>query len=253
MFSALKRFLNSMDAKAWVSVGVTLALFAFVALMFAFGQAWLGFEGGEETGGRLNRLEEILAPFVDSPNAIFIVIAFFSILALTGFPQFLLFGATIAVFGPVKGAIYSWVATMCSASLTFAMGWLFGGGFVKRLSGERVQAFMRFVSERGVLASGLVRIVPSAPFIVVNAAAGSMHIPIWKFWLGTAMGIAPKIIVIAFFLKATQQIGDFFLSRDLNDLVLAGVVIVAWIGLLLLVRQLYLHFRDRYRSQLDER
>ncbi|MEO1309772.1 MAG: VTT domain-containing protein [Pseudomonadota bacterium] len=237
----------AMDSKAWISVGVTLALFAFVAFMFVFGQAWLGFDEEDPA----ERLQRLMAPFVDSPNAILIVIAFYCVLAMTGFPQFLLFSVTVALFGPVIGMIYSWIATMCSSTLTFLMGRLFGGRFVAKLSGERVQAFMRFVERRGVLASALVRITPSAPFIIVNAAAGSVSIPLWKFWLGTGIGVAPKIVVVAFFWKAVQAAGDFFRSRDPADLALMAIIIPAWIAFLLLMRWLYLHFRNRYRSQME--
>ena len=246
MISRLRAFLNSMDAKAWISVSVSLALFAFVAAMFFFGQQWLEMNAGEE--GK-DRLAEAFAPYVDSPNALLFVIAVYCVLALTGFPQFLLFSATVAAFGPVKGMVFSWIATMGSSTLTFLMGRLFGGAFVDRLSGKRVRAFMSFVERRGVLASGLVRVTPSAPFIVVNAAAGAARIPMWKFWLGTGIGIAPKIVVVAFFWQGVLAMGDFFRSRDPSDLALMVVVIAAWLAFLLGMRAVFVRLRNRYRSE----
>jgi len=246
MLSGFGRFLNSMDAKAWISVSVSLVLFAFVAAMFFFGQDWLGVAVGED--GK-DKLASIFAPYIDSPNALLFVIAVYSVLALTGFPQFLLFSATVAAFGPVLGMIYSWVATMCSSTLTFLMGRLFGGAVVSRLKGTRVQAFMSFVERRGILASALVRVTPSAPFIIVNAAAGSVNIPLWKFWVGTGLGIAPKIVVVAFFWQAVLLAGAFFRSRDPRDLALMAIFIPAWIAFLLLMRYFYLRFRNRYRDE----
>ena len=242
----LGRFLNEMDAKAITSFAVSIVLLIFVVLMFLFGQQWLHLN---EDGALTN----LMSRAAESPWALVGVISVFALLALTGFPQILLITATVIAFGPKNGAIYSWAATMVSATLTFGLGHFLGGRWVRKLGGDRVQRTINFISAHGIAASGLVRVVPSAPFIVVNAAAGAAHIPMWKFWTGTGVGIVPKILMVAT-LGALAPSADvlkegvtgvvaFFTSREPLDLLLIVLVIVGWLGFLLLVRWIYRRLR----------
>ncbi|MFC2953940.1 TVP38/TMEM64 family protein [Marinicaulis aureus] len=242
----LGRFLTSMDAKAITSLAVSLFLLAFVIVMLAYGQQWLNLE----QDGELSRL---LMKAAESRWAVLGVISIFAFLALTGFPQIGLITVTVIVFGPKNGAIYSWIATMVSATLTFALGHFLGGRWVNRIGSDRVQRTIDFIGRHGVLASGLVRVVPSAPFIVVNAAAGAAHIALWKYWIGTGIGIIPKIALIAvlsaFFPDPNalqlemDNVLSFFTSRDPRDLGLIVLVIVGWLAFLLLMRWVYRRLR----------
>lgn len=242
------RFLNSMDAKAITSLSVSIILLVFVVLMFFFGQQWLHLNNDGE-------LTQIMARAAQSPWALVGVVSVFALLALTGFPQILLITATVIAFGPRSGALYAWIATMCSATLTFGLGHFLGGRWVRRLGGERVQRTIRFIGNHGILASGLIRVVPSAPFIVVNAAAGAAHIPMWKFWTGTGIGVIPKILLVALlgalapdadvFKQGVGGLVDFFTSREPRDLAIITAIIVGWLGFLLLIRWIYRRMRRR--------
>ncbi len=246
LLRGIGRMLNNMDAKALTSLGVSLALLALVLLLFVLGQHWrapLG-EGA---------LEEFMLGVAHSPWAVLLVIAVFTALALTGFPQFILITVTVIAFGPRDGAVYAWIATMASATATFALGRAMGGAWVRRFAGQRVQKTIRFVSRHGVLASALVRVVPSAPFIVVNAAAGAAAIPLWKFWAGTSVGIIPKILLVATLGSVAAGRGAiqdgvdglraFFASWKPSDFALLIAIIVIWLVFLLLVRRIYMRLR----------
>ena len=247
----LTSFLNTMDAKAATSLAVSVILLGFVIFMLLFGQGWLNLD----EGGGLDQINRMIAAAAESPYAIVGVVSIFSLLAMTGFPQILLITATVIVFGPVEGALFAWIATMASATLTFGLGHFLGGRWVSRLAGDRVQRTINFLHHRGALASGLIRVVPSAPFIVVNSAAGAAHIPLWKYWLGTGLGIIPKISVVAFlgvFFPDAQTLSegvdgvvDFFTSRRPQDIALIAGVIALWLGFLLLVRFIYRRLRAR--------
>ncbi len=244
----LGRFLNAMDAKAITSLSVSVILLVFVILMFTFGQQWLHLS---DEGA----LTALMARAAGSPLAIFGVISVYALLALTGFPQILLITATVIAFGPKDGAIFAWIATMSSGTLTFGLGHFLGGRWVRRLGGDRVQRTINFLGSHGVVASGLVRVVPSAPFIVVNAAAGAAHIPLWKFWTGTGIGIIPKILLVALIgamvsdIDVLQQgvagILDFFTSREPMDLAIIALIITLWLAFLLLMRLIYRRLRRR--------
>jgi uncharacterized membrane protein YdjX (TVP38/TMEM64 family) len=52
---------------------------------------------------------------------------------------------------------------------------------------------------RGLLAMTAVRLVPIAPFAVVNMVAGAIRIRLWHFMVGTAIGILPGTLVATLF------------------------------------------------------
>ncbi len=251
----LSSFLSSMDAKAATSLAVSIILLAFVVFMLLFGQGWMNLDA--EDGG-IAQVNRIIAAAAESPYALIGVVSIFSLLALTGFPQILMITATVIVFGPVTGALYAWFATMASATLTFGLGHFLGGRWVRGLAGDRVQRTVNFLHNHGIVASGMIRVVPSAPFIVVNAAAGTAHIPLWKYWIGTGIGIIPKIAVVAILAayfpdartlsEGVDGVVDFFTSREPRDLAIIAGVIAAWLGFLLLVRIVYRRMRAKERA-----
>ena len=251
----LSSFLTSMDAKAATSLAVSVVLLVFVIFMLLYGQAWMNLDT-EDSG--LEQVKRIFGAAANSPYALIGVVSIFSLLALTGFPQILMITATIFVFGPVVGALYAWLATMASATLTFGLGHFLGGRWVRGLAGDRVQRTINFLHNHGILASGMIRVIPSAPFIVVNAAAGTAHIPLWKYWLGTGIGIVPKIAVVALLAvylpdartlsEGVDGVVDFFTSREPRDLAIIAAIISAWLGFLLLARILYRRMRARERA-----
>jgi len=246
--SRLKEFVNSMDAKAWTYFWVSLSLLGLVATMFLFGQQWLNLSQDD-------KLNTLLTRAASSPLAPIGVISIYVLLALTGFPQIVLFGATLLAFGPEAGAVYAWIGTMVSATFTFGLGHFLGGRWVKRFGGEKTQATIDFLGRHAVLASGLIRVVPSAPFIVVNAAAGAAHLPLWKYWLGTGIGIIPKIALVYGIARLTADkiameqgisgILEFFTSREPKDLALIAAIVGGWMVFLFLARSVYLRFRRR--------
>jgi uncharacterized membrane protein YdjX (TVP38/TMEM64 family) len=183
-------FLTSMDARAWRTIAVTLALFGVVAVVFVFGARAVGFEGQRTLTAWLTA--------VRGPWALPLVIAAFVALAFIGAPQIVLIAATVVAFGPWTGALYSWLGTMTSAGVGFSLGRVAGAKTLERLSGEAVGRFVRMVGDNGFLASLIVRLVPSAPFIVVNMAAGVTTMRLREFLAGTGLGIAPKIGLTAF-------------------------------------------------------
>lgn len=242
-FGGLGRFLTSMDAKAATSFGVSIALMLAVLALFFFGGRFLHLDDE-------GRLAAWLAEFSQSPMAVPVVMAVFIALALTGFPQWFLIAGTILAFGAREGALYSWLATMMSATVTFALGRFMGGAFVERFGGARTRAMIDLIGRHGILASGLIRVVPSGPFILVNAAAGAAQVPLWKYLAGTSVGIIPKILIVAAlstlgpgertFAGGLSGLHQFLISLTVADWALFASIIAGWIGLLLAVRSLYM-------------
>lgn len=134
----------------------------------------------------------------ESPWGLPAIIAVFCVSAFIGVPQFALIAASVAIFGPWLGALYAWISNMISGALTFWVGRLAGEQAFRRYAGKRAQRLSGFVGRNALVASALVRIMPSGPFLIVNMAFGVSHATFRDFWLGMGVGILPKIALIAF-------------------------------------------------------
>ena len=186
----ISQFLTNMDAKAWRSLAVSFVLFGGVGLVFLLGAPALGLTG--KAG-----VEHWLA-LAKGPWALPVAVAAFAALAFLGAPQVVLIAAAAVVFGPFAGSLYSWIGTFVSALIGFELGRLFGGRLIRDLNSRGVDRFITLVGRNGFMASLIIRLVPAAPFIVVNMAAGTARVRRVDFALGTAIGILPKILLTAF-------------------------------------------------------
>jgi uncharacterized membrane protein YdjX (TVP38/TMEM64 family) len=106
---------------------------------------------------------------------------------------------TAVVFGPATGFVYAILGSLVGACLTFALGHVFGRDIVRRLGGARLNTLSRWLSHRGLLAMLTVRLIPVAPFTVVNLVAGASHIRFRDFLLGTIFGMVPGAMAITVF------------------------------------------------------
>ncbi len=229
---ALLRFFTRMDARAARAVWITLVLFALVAAVFVVGRFVLDIEPSSFRAWFSSASSEWYA--------LPVTVAVFTALAFVGAPQFALIGAAVFAFGPVQGFLFSWIATLVSATVDFWLGRVLGADTVRRYGGQTVNRISAFVGRNGFWASLIVRIVPSAPFIVVNMAAGVSRMNYFAFIAGAAVGVIPKTGVIAFF--GGSLIALFAGGGWRAGLALAAAAI-AWIGFMLFARRL-LRSRD---------
>lgn len=220
------RFLTEMDRQAWWGLAVSFLLFGGVGLVFLFGARLMGFDSETALRGWLGAAH--------GPWALPAAVAAFAALAFLGAPQFVLIAAAVVAFGPVNGAIYSWVGTMVSAMIGFWLGRSAGARTLQMFSSESLDRFMALVGRNGFLASLVVRLVPSAPFIVVNMAAGVTPIRVLDFAAGTALGIIPKIALTAF---AGKSILHVLTGGGGESLAALAAGLVLWIALGLAARR----------------
>src|SRR3546814_321468 len=71
-----------------------------------------------------------------------------------------------------------------------------GRDALRRLGGATLNRLSERLGERGIVSMAIIRIVPFAPFSVVNLLAGATHIRFSDFMLGTALGMAPGALAL---------------------------------------------------------
>jgi uncharacterized membrane protein YdjX (TVP38/TMEM64 family) len=128
-----------------------------------------------------------------------IVTAVFLAGSMVMIPVTLLIVLTSLTFDPMHAAAYSMLGGVTSGVATFGIGHILGKDSIRRIAGSRLNRLSRRLSKRGVLAVVAARILPLAPFTIVNAVAGASHIRLRDFTLGTVVGLAPGVIAITLF------------------------------------------------------
>ena len=221
-------FLSNMEARRWRAVLATALLLGAMIALFAVGKSQLGLDAEEQ-------LEAWLAGFRHGPWGLVAAVVVFTVSAFFGAPQFILIAACVVAFGPWFGFLYSWIATVVSAGVTYWLGRGPTARLLERHGGKTVGRLTRFVGKNAFYASFMIRNVPSAPFIVVNMAFGAARASFPGFLAGCALGVLPKTALVAFF-------GGSFMTAVSGDgiwtsAILAGVAL-AWLALMLLVREL---------------
>ena len=189
-------FFNRMDRSAIRAVLISAGLFVAAVLILVIGRAMLMSAGEGE--GAFGAMQSALIALRDHPAGLPLLILIFCACAFIGAPQFALIALAVAAFGPVRGMAYAWIAVLCSMSVTFWFGRFAGEATVRRYGGETLNRLARFVGENDFFASMIVRNLPTAPFIIVNMAFGVSRARYWRFLAGGAIGVLPKLSLVAF-------------------------------------------------------
>ena len=178
--------------------------------------------------GLADRLAD-LAPF--TPLA---VVGAYVLAGLLVMPVLVLIAVTGIVFGPVLGTAYALGGAIASAAVTYGIGRRLGRDTVRRLAGARLNRISKRLARRGILAVAVVRMLPLAPFTVVNVVAGASHIGLRDFLLGTAIGMLPGTLATVVFV---DRIMEALRTPSAGTLISLALVAAALVGLALLVRR----------------
>ncbi|WP_371398339.1 TVP38/TMEM64 family protein [Fretibacter rubidus] len=227
----LPQFFLTMDKKALRAVSVLVMMFLIVAVIITWARGFMTVDDGE--------LSRLLISLKSSGLALPVTIFIFIVASFIGMPQWVLIAICVAAFGPVTGGGFAWVATLCSASVNFWLARLMGAAQLEVLAGKFVTRIVTVIKRNAVLTSFAVRLVPTGPFILVNMAAGVSGMAYVLFMLGTALGIMPKIIMVALLGQGVLESGDSRMAL-LAFAGAAGVVIL----LMLLARRYLRRFVD---------
>ncbi len=163
----------------------------------------------------------------------------FAVLGCLMVPLIALIVATALLYGPALGFAISLVGSVASAVASWALGRVMWRDTVRRLGGKRLNRLSKQLAERGVLAVAGIRMVPIAPYTVVNLVAGASHIRLRDFTLGTLLGIAPGAAALTLF---SSQAAEAVREPDRGSLLLlagAGLLLIAalWGGRRLIERR----------------
>lgn len=152
----------------------------------------------------IDTLSDIFNTIRTAPAAPLWIVMSFILAGLVAIPFSLLIIVTVITFGPVTGFLYSLIGGMLSALLTYWIGDFLGRNLVRSLIGAKINKISKKIAKHGIINIILVRIVPVAPFTIINLVAGASHIHFRDYILGTMLGMTPGMLAVTLLAERIQ-------------------------------------------------
>lgn len=177
----------------------------------------------------LHRLPE----WVDrlGPTAPLVGVAVCTLLLAALVPRTAVSLACGALFGAAAGTLWSLVAALLAAGITFVAGRWAGRDLIVARAGDRVARIDRWLTRRGLLAVIVVRLLPLAPFGLVGYVYGTTSVRWRHYLLGTAIGGIPSSIsyaVIGAAMTAPQAVSWLTFVPAAAGVVISSAAALHW-------------------------
>lgn len=143
------------------------------------------------------------------------------------FPNTVLNVATILALGVPYGPLSALSASLVAALVFYAIGRRFGEERIRAMNIKSVDRLSKMLRKGGVLGMATLRLLPIAPYSIVNLMAGAARVKVVAFTLGTLLGLLPGTLMITAF--------GHQLRAMLRHPTAAEIAILAALVLLLLV------------------
>ena len=207
--------------RIWVGIGILVLLFAAAA-------AWKWTPLADLID--VNRTARWAATLRDSPARHFYLLAAYIIGSVLLVPITLLILITAIVFGPFLGTVYASIGCLVGAVVTYAIGYFLGKDFVRKMAGSKWKRVEESIGQTGIIAVATLRLLPVAPFTVVNIVSGAFKVPPRDYFIGSILGLVPGIVVTNLFAHQFQSairdpgIGTFLLLVALIAISVVGTI-----------------------------
>ncbi|KAA1188382.1 hypothetical protein F0M18_17950 [Pseudohalioglobus sediminis] len=226
------------SSKSKLATGPLLKVAAALILLLGLAAAWRWTPMSEFLN--MESAENAVRWMRDSEFTPALILLAFILGSVLAIPLTLIIIATVTVLGPWAGMAYSLAGAQLAAIVTFWLGQALGKNTVSNLAGSQFNTIARKVKNPGLLTIITFRIVPVAPFTVINVIAGASSISLRDFAIGTFFGMMPGIAAIAL---VADRLLAWLKDPSLQDvLVLGGTVLLVagvlwalrhWLGSLL--------------------
>jgi uncharacterized membrane protein YdjX (TVP38/TMEM64 family) len=203
---------------------VLLLLGIAIGLQWTPAREWLSLSGLAQS---LRAWGEQLGPLA--------AVLIFALACIVAIPLSLLAVVTSLAFGPWLGALYCLLGASLGAAVSFLCGRWLGQAAIQRLAGPKVNHVSTQLARRGVLSVIAIRMVPAAPFAVVNMVAGASALRLTDFLLGNAIGMLPLLLMSGLFAEQLLRVNEqplwlsaLFIALTLALIIGGGALLRRW-------------------------
>jgi uncharacterized membrane protein YdjX (TVP38/TMEM64 family) len=143
-----------------------------------------------------------------------------------------------ALFGVVKGSIYTSIGATLGASAAFLVGrYLARDWIAKKIAGNaRFAAIDKAVADEGWKIVGLTRLVPVFPFILLNYAFGLTRVSFRDYFFATWIGTMPGTVMYVYIGSLANVAGKP--ARTPAQWALFGVGLLATVAVTVLITRI---------------
>ncbi len=162
---------------------------------------------------------------------------------LVFFPVTVLILATVAVFGSWVGMLLAATGATLSAAATYLVGRGIGQRTLRRIVGPRISRVRHGISDHGIITIASIRLVPVAPFTLVNLVAGAARVRFFDYVIGTLLGLAPGLLTMTLL---AQQVSQLINEPTAGRIALFAGLVVVWGAFLFALQFLVRRFRQAH-------
>ncbi len=157
-------------------------------------------------------------------------VAGFSLAMTMAVPLTFLTLVALVAYGPWAGFGCAMAGALLSAAASYGIGAFLGHAVLVQLASPHINMLSHRLASRGIVAVIVLRMVPVAPFAVINMVAGASHIRLRDLLLGTAIGITPGTLAMMVFVDQITAAwrSPTPLTFALLGLALALIALGAW-------------------------
>ena len=176
---------GKLDWFPYIKWGIVLLAGVFSAMLL--NELW---------GGVLDKESIIryLESFRNSPMAVPVIFSIFLAGGFIAVPINLLLVASTIAIGPWLTFGCGFTGSLLSAVIAFLGGKRFGRPILKRITGKKLEKISQKLARGGIFSIAIIRLVPVAPFVVVNLVAGVSKLNFYRFFIGSILGMAPECL-----------------------------------------------------------
>lgn len=212
-------------SRMWTTKTI-IGIVSMTVALFGLGMAWSYTSLSDFTDA--GHIANFLSTYAQSIWGPPFAIAAFVVGGLVVFPVLVLIAATAAALGPWLGFVTAMAGVLLSALILFAIGRVLGRERLQRLLGRRAARIQERVVGKGILAVVVIRMIPIAPFSVVNVVAGASTLPLRDFLVGTLLGMTPGILAMA---VLGAQIADLARNASWTNVTLLALAFLGWLAI----------------------
>ncbi|MGJ3263007.1 MAG: VTT domain-containing protein [Salinarimonas sp.] len=176
------------------------------------------------------------------PWAPALVVLAFLLGGLLVFPVTVLIAVTGMMFSPATALAVASAGVLVSAAVLYLIGRALGRRALEKRMGRRTRAISRALADRGVIAVAALRMLPVAPFSIVNLVIGASRIGVVDYLIGTALGMAPGIVMLT--LLGTR-LAEVLADPEPRTLLWLALAVIAWLALSLGLQVLVYRLKRR--------